>query len=393
MGENTYKDLLKHYYWGSFDSGVIFIFLSLMIWDDTENMVAVALAFSIPIVINTAIDYFFSSFSDDQNRRKLFVIGNIGSAIALSFYGFAQSIYILYGLIFLKSLFAKLYQSSLDPYIRENIQEDLYKDFLSKRNIQMSVGASIGGFSLMMLYGFTQNLALIFVVSGLIELYSTVFLLKLEEKIVQRKKTKEDAIDLDWIRFITIIYTLEGFGIALIVNRMLIYLHESQGVSIENVGFVFFVVYGISSMMAARVYKRFNQFSLKTMLIASFLSQAFLLAAFTKINQLSFIIIVWFAFEFVANITDIYASDKINRSLFTDIGERLSKFRIMIAIGTILGQFVVSRIWEQFGMNMSFYFSSIILILAAFVVLLKNPKHFHWNVGDDRFQHENETMP
>ncbi|HFC9109801.1 TPA: MFS transporter [Enterococcus faecium] len=379
MIKNEYRNLLKHIYWGSFDSGVIFIFLSLMIWDDTENMVTVALAFSIPIVIDTVIDYFFSSFSDHHNRKKLFIIGNIGSAIALSFYGFAQSIYILYGLIFIKSLFAKLYQSSLDPYIRENIKEDLYMDFLSQRNIQMSVGASIGGFALMMLYGFLQNIALIFVVSGLIELYSTVYLFKLKDNKLQRRKEKEDAIDLEWIKYITFIYTVEGFGIALIVNRMLIYIHEFQGISLGNVGFVFFVVYGVSSVMAARIYKRFNKISLKVMLITSFLLQAFLLIIFIQINQLFFIIIVWFIFELVANIADIYASDKINSSLFTEIGKRLSKFRIMIAIGNVLGQFIVSRIWDQFGMSMSFYFSSIILILLSFVILLKNEKHFEKN--------------
>lgn len=43
----------------------------------------------------------------------------------------------------------------------------------------------------------------------------------------------------------------------------------------------------------------------------------------------------------------------------------------MIAIGNVLGQFIVSRIWDQFGMSMSFYFSSIILILLSFVILLK----------------------
>ncbi|EGP5704797.1 hypothetical protein DSH77_12590, partial [Enterococcus faecium] len=72
-------------------------------------------------------------------------------------------------------------------------------------------------------------------------------------------------------------------------------------------------------------------------------------------------------------------SDKINSSLFTEIGKRLSKFRIMIAIGNVLGQFIVSRIWDQFGMSMSFYFSSIILILLSFVILLKNEKHFEKN--------------
>ncbi|OJG28818.1 hypothetical protein RU99_GL002201 [Enterococcus casseliflavus] len=51
----------------------------------------------------------------------------------------------------------------------------------------------------------------------------------------------------------------------------------------------------------------------------------------------------------------------------------------MIAIGNVLGQFIVSRIWDQFGMSMSFYFSSIILILLSFVILLKNEKHFEKN--------------
>lgn len=379
MAKIKYEDLLRHFYWGSFDSGVIFIFLSLMIWDDTENMVTVALAFSIPIVIDTVIDYFFSSFSNQRNRKHLIIIGNIGSAIALGFYGFANNLYVLYGLIFLKSLFAKLYQSSLDPYIRENIQENLYMDFLSQRNIKMSTGASLGGFGLMMLFAYTQNLALIFVVSGLIELYSTTYLLKLEDKQVERKKVEEDAFDLDWIRYITLIYTIESFGIALIVNRMLIYIHEVQGVIVENVGFVFFVVYGISSIVGAKLYKNFDHLSLKTMLIASFISQAILLALFTQINQLVLVVGVWFIFELVANITNIYASDKLNSSLFTDIGKRLSKFRVMIAVGSVLGQFVVSRIWDQFGMNMSFYFSSTILILLAFIVLLKNPKYFEKN--------------
>ncbi|MGF2025125.1 hypothetical protein [Enterococcus casseliflavus] len=230
-----------------------------------------------------------------------------------------------------------------------------------------------------MLYGFLQNIALIFVVSGLIELYSTVYLFKLKDNKLQRRKEKEDAIDLEWIKYITFIYTVEGFGIALIVNRMLIYIHEFQGIPLGNVGFVFFVVYGVSSVMAARIYKRFNKISLKAMLITSFLLQAFLLIIFIQINQLFFIIIVWFIFELVANIADIYASDKINSSLFTEIGKRLSKFRIMIAIGNVLGQFIVSRIWDQFGMSMSFYFSSIILILLSFVILLKNEKHFEKN--------------
>lgn len=231
----------------------------------------------------------------------------------------------------------------------------------------------------MMLFAYTQNLALIFVVSGLIELYSTTYLLKLEDKQVERKKVEEDAVDLEWIRYITLIYTFESFGVALIVNRMLIYIHEVQGVIVENVGFVFFVVYGISSVVGAKLYKNFDQLSLKTMLIISFILQAVLLALFTQIDQLVLVIGVWFLFELVANITNIYASDKLNSSLFTAIGKRLSKFRVMIAIGGVLGQFVVSRIWDQLGMSMSFYFSSAVLVLLAVLILFKNKRVFERN--------------
>lgn len=377
MAKNKYKDLLKHFYWGSFDSGVIFIFLSLMIWDETENMLTVALAFSIPIVIDTVVDYFFSSYSDQKNRKKLFIIGNIGSAIALSFYGFASSIYILYGLIFVKSLFAKLYQTSIEPYIRENIEEISYMDFLSQRKIQTSLGASLGGFFLMVFYSISQSLPLIFVLSGMIELYSSVYLFKLKNQKVKRKKEKEDPSDLDWMRWIRLIYGVKAFGTALIVNRMLIYIHEFQGLATENIGFVFFIVYGLSSLLAARIYRNFRSISLKTMLISSFLMQAFLLMLFTQINPLFLIIIVWFLFELVANISNIYTNHKINRSLYTDIGKRLSTFRIWIAFASVVGQFIVSQIWDQFGMNRSFYFSAIILMLLAFFVSLKNKKYFN----------------
>lgn len=375
MEENKHKNLLKHYFWGNFDSGVIFIFLSLMIWDDTENMLTVALAFSIPIVIDTAIDYLFSIYSDQHNRKRLFIIGNIGSAIALSFYGYAQSIYILYFLIFLKSLFAKLYQSSIDPYIRENIREEFYMDFLSQRNIRISIGASIGGFALMVLYGFTLSLPLIFIVSGLIELYSTLYLFNLDDEIIHREKEKEDLIDLNWIRNISVIYTIESFGTALIINRMLIYIHEFQGVAMENVGLIFFIVYGISNMIAAKVYKKFDKFTLNTLLITSFLFQAFLLIFFITFSSLNIVIIVWFIFELLANITNIYVSNQINSSLFTNIGRRLSKFRIMIAVGNILGQLIVSQIWDQFGMNMSFYFSGVVLIILSIFILSHHNKH------------------
>lgn len=374
MGSDNHKSLLKHYYWGNFDTGVIFIFLSFYIWDKTQNMITVAIAFAIPIVINTIVDYFFSSLSDKNGRTKLIIIGNIGSAIFLGLYGISSTIYVLYVFIFLKSLFTKLYDSSLQPYIREIIEDDNYKEFISKRNIQISVGASVGGFSLMILYGYTDSIPIIFIVSGLIELYSTVYLLKLDESNAKIKKTIEDPVDLSWIKYITLIYTIEGFAIALMVNRMIIYMYDFHKVAIQDVGLIFFIVYGISNVMASKLYKALNKILLKDMFIISFISQSVLLALFTAINQIYIIVAIWFFYELVSNITSIYSMDRINRSLFTNIGRRLSRFRITIALGSILGQIVISKIWDNFGVNISFYFSSVILAFLSLVVLFISRK-------------------
>ena len=370
-----YKKLLRHYFWGNLDTGVIFIFLSLFIWDKTENMITVAIAFSIPIIIDTIIDYYFSGLSDQNSRIKLMIIGNVGSSLCLSLYGVGSNIYVLYGFIFLKALFAKLYDSSLAPYIRENIEEESYMEFISKRNIQISLGASIGGLFLMLLYGTTESIPLVFIVSGLIELYSTVYLLKLDDIKNQRRKIKEDLRDIDWMKYITFIYTMEGFAIALIMNRMIIYMHEVKEVGIQNVGMIFFIVYGISNIIAAKLYKVFNTIHLKNMFLISFTVQSILLALFTTIDQIYIIIAIWFFFELVSNITSIYSNDKINRSIFTNIGRRLSKFRISIALGSILGQLAISKIWDELGVNTSFYFSSIVLLVLSLVILLRSKKY------------------
>ncbi|MTI71855.1 MAG: MFS transporter [Firmicutes bacterium] len=375
MEKKIYKNLLRHSFWGNFDSGVIFIFLSFYIWDKTENMITIALAFAIPIIINTVFDYYFSDLSDKKDRKKLIIIGNIGSAVFLSLYGLAGNIYLLYFFIFFKSLFAKLYQSSLAPYKRETINEKEYKDYISKENIKISVGASIGGFSLMYVYLYTKNIPLIFIISGLIELYSTIYLFKLQNIKQKKRKVKEDHIELNWLKKITLIYTLEGFAIALIINRMIIFLHDVHKVKIQDVGFIFFIVYGISNIVAARIYDKFKRISLKNMFIISFLFQAILLILFTKVYELKVIVGIWFIFELISNITDIYSRDKINRSLFTNIGKRLSKFRISIAIGSILGQVVVSQIWDRIGVDESFYFSSIVLIILSIIIAYNRNKN------------------
>lgn len=372
--KDIYKSLLKHYYWGSFDTGVLFIFLSLFIWDKTESMITVAIAFAIPIIIDTVIDYFFSDLSDKRERIKLIIIGNIGSAVFLSFYGFANNLYILYLFIFFKSLFSKLYQSSLAPYQREVVEEEKYKEYISQRNIKISMGASIGGLGLMVLYGYIGSFSMIFLLSGLFELYATRYLFQLKNVEQEKRKEREDPIDITWLKNITLIYTIEAFAIALIMNRMIIFMHEVQGVKIQDVGLIFFIVYGVSNIVAAKIYHKFNKISLKNMFILSFLCQALLLIFFTQIGQLKLIVGIWFTYELVSNITEIYSRDRINKSLFTSIGKRLSKFRISIALGSIGGQIIVSQIWDRVGVNKSFYFSSIVLILLSIGIAFQSKR-------------------
>ncbi|MBB6481992.1 MFS transporter [Spirochaeta isovalerica] len=368
----TISSLHRHVFLGNFDQGVIFIFLSFLVWNKTESMLTVALAFIIPAIVNTVIDYYFSSLSDKVHRVKLIIIGNIGSAIFLSCYGVFDSIYILYIFIFFKSLFAKIYQTSLTPYYREVIPEDNYKSFIAKINMYGTIGASIGGFTLIYLYIFTHNIPLIFIVSGLIELISTVFLFSLKNVKQKLKRDTESQIDITNLKKYTFIYSLEAFGIALIINRFVIFLNDAHNLKIQDVGVVFFIVYGVSNLIAVKVYKLFSSFAVKNMLITNFLIQAILLIAMMNINNLIVIITLWFTFELISNITTIYTDDHINKSLFTNIGKSLSKFRIFISISGILGQILIGAVWDIWGIGISFYLSgSILFILAIIIVFIK----------------------
>lgn len=371
MKKNNKINLLRHSFWGNFDTGVIYIFLSFLIWEESKDMLAIAIAFIIPVIINTIIDYYFSNLSDRYGRLSFIIIGNIGSSIFLSLYGLSSGLYILYLLIFMKSLFAKLYNTSLSPFIRENIAEDEYKEFIASLKIRISVGASIGGAGLMTLYGFTQSIELIFIVSGLIELFSTVYLLMLREEKHKMKKQIEEDYDNKYLREISIIYGVEAFAIALIVNRVVIFLHDYHLIEIHYVGFVFFLAYGISNILAANIYGYFKRLKIKDMLVLSFALQAILLIVFAGSRSIYLAVFAFFLYELANNIRVIYTSDRLNRSLFTNIGKRLSKFRITIALGSILGQLIISQIWNRLGFAMTFYFSSLVLFILALVLRKK----------------------
>ena len=81
----------------------------------------------------------------------------------------------------------------------------------------------------------------------------------------------------------------------------------------------------------------------------------------------------------ISNITQIYSRDRINKSLFTNIGKTLSKLRISIAMGSILGQIVISQIWDKIGVNESFYFTSIVLVILSIFIMFKSYKNLKTN--------------
>jgi hypothetical protein len=62
---------------------------------------------------------------------------------------------------------------------------------------------------------------------------------------------------------------------------------------------------------------------------------------------------------------------EIFNSFFTGIGKRLSIFRINLATGSILGQLVVSQIWERIGVSASLYFLSIGLMFSVLIIAFK----------------------
>lgn len=110
------------------------------------------------------------------------------------------------------------------------------------------------------------------------------------------------------------------------------------------------------------------------MLVLSFASQGILLFLFTYLQELRVLVGLWFVFELISNVTMIYSADRINKSLFTDIGKRISRFRVTIAVGGILGQLVISQIWDRIGVNESFYFSSVVLILLSLLIAFRSKK-------------------
>lgn len=335
LKNKNYSNLLKHNFWGNFDSGVISIFLSFHIWTQTSSMTTIAIVFMIPVLVNTIFDYYFSGMSDKGDRIKLMILGNIGSAIFLSLYGFSKNIYILYLCIFMKTIFTKLYNSSLEPFKREAIVEEDYKQYIADENSKISIGASLGGFLLMIIYGYYKDIAFIFIISGIIELYSTKYLFKLKNIKNDLSKEVEENIDIMWLNRIAFIYAFEALGISLVVNRMIIFLNDVHKVSIQRVGIIFFIVYGISSIVAGKIYDKLKKMTISRMFILSFVIQAILLTVFTVISKLTLIIVIWFIFEVISNITEIYSRDKINRSIFSNIGKRMGRFRITVAIGNI----------------------------------------------------------
>lgn len=72
--------------------------------------------------------FFVSNF----DTGILMILGNIMSGVVLCFYGLSKSVPILNLLVTLKSIFSKLYTTSMDAAIRSINSKEEYFDFIAK---------------------------------------------------------------------------------------------------------------------------------------------------------------------------------------------------------------------------------------------------------------------
>lgn len=368
------KNLLNHYFWGNFDTGVLNIYMAIFIWSLEKNPISLGIAFAIPILIDIIGDYYFSWISDKYSRKKLMIIGNIGSAVALSILPISNNINIIYLVLFFKHLFNKIYTSSLYPYEKEMIKGDL-KEFFGKKSIRINTSASIGGFFLMFLLGFGVNMKLLIVICGFIELYSTYYLFHLEESNNISIKVENRENNSEAIKFFKVFYMIEALAFALFQSRLIIYFLEVKNLRPDMLGLVFFIVYALPSILGARIQKKFSNVPLKQLLLGGTTSQVILLLLFPSMTNIYLLMLLWFLASLIEEVTYIYSKSYFLDEINNNIGVSLSKVRIATTISLLIGQGLITFIWEKFSLEYSFYLSSLILIFNIVYIVL-NKKEF-----------------
>ncbi len=367
--------LLKHHFWGNFDTGVLNIYMAIFIWSLEKSPISIGIAFAIPIFIDILGDYYFSSISDQYSRKKLMIIGNIGSAFALMLLPLSDNINIIYLVLFFKYLFTKIYSSSLYPYEKEMVKSNL-RDYFGSKSIKVSTSASLGGFILMFLLGFGVNMQILISICGFVELMSTYYLFLLKKSTNKSIKVKKIENNNESIKFFTVFYSIEAFAFALFQSRLIIYFLEIKGLKPDMLGLIFFIVYALPSILGGKIQKKFSSIPLKRLLLTGTIGQVILLSLLPNINSIKILILLWFLATLIEQISYIYSRSYYLGEINSNIGVNLSKVRIISTVFLLMGQGATTFLWENFGLKSSFYLSSLVLLInITFIILSKNDFH------------------
>lgn len=371
MYASAKKNLLNHYFWGNIDTGVLHIFMGLYLWSFDKNPISIAIAFAIPVVVNIMGDYVFSVMSDKKGRRRYMIVGNIGSALFLSSLGLSDNITYIYVFIFMKSVFSKLYQTSLEPYERLVMKGEL-QEFIAKKTVKISAGASIGGFLLMTLLGMGFTMERLIIICGVFELASTFYLLSLPDTDNREFKDIEGN-NTESLKFFGIYYGIYALALAIFDTRLLLYFINDRNMDPSIIGLIFFIVYGLPNIFSGRIYKYFRNMDLKRMLLSSTLLQAGLLLLIPFLDSINLLISLWFIISVFESVTHIYSNHHYKSGIYSDIGKNMSKIRIISTVGLLIGQGLISLVWKEVSLESTFYLSAFLLSMNI-VYVIRNGK-------------------
>jgi len=371
------QKLHRHFFVSNFDTGILMIFIPLQTWAISNKMLSIAYVFVIPYFIDIVLDYWFSKINDRLNRKYLMILGNIMSGIVLCFYGLSKSVPILILLVTLKSIFSKLYTTSMDAAIRSINSKEEYFDFIAKNNLMANYGAAVGGQLFMTSFFIFKSYAHVFFAAGIIEICSTFFLFSLDHRMNRDQDSKQKILLVANIKnaitsFPIIISILFSAALAMFQNRMLIFTYKIYNIDIIFVGAILFIVYAVSAIVFYRIRKFVKKIRpLVTIMITSIIM---IISNITimLISDVYVFVLNWFIINLVLTISLTTLDDWYNKKTSVNLATNTSMMRICRVIATILGTFIFSTIIDQGYFRQSFMitvFVFFITVVTCFILL------------------------
>lgn len=374
---NKNKMMERHIFVSNFDSGILAIFLPLLSWSISKNMLLLALMYVIPYFIDTVVDHKFSVIADKVDRKKLMIIGNVVSGFSICCIGMFDSTIAILIFITIESIFSKLYTVAMDAVIRSTVPKEKYLDYNSSLNLVSTYGASFGGQLFMILFVVTASFQVIFILAGVVEIFSTVYLFGLDSSINKdqdRRNLSNQGMLKSFMHTIKFpemkILLLFYIGYAMFSSRMMLFSYDYYNVATEHMGAIFFVVYAISTFAFHKVKGKIQSYRLEYFIPISLLIVGSLTFVVIFVTNIYLFIILWFAIEFFVLSINMIIDEVYNARGDSNLGLHSFGYRIAITIGIIAGTLITSYIVDYISFTGSFIFSTVMVMITAIVASL-----------------------